>query len=108
MLADYRLMHQLGIHTHQELMDLPARDLRHWREFFALEPAGFRAENQRLGHTTATLINFLARLKPEHRLVSDDLFPSPEDCTAIINPEPVSPDASRMFAQALKAAFKKP
>ncbi|MDP2505382.1 hypothetical protein [Oceanobacter sp. 3_MG-2023] len=101
-------MHQLGIHSHHELMQLPAIDVRHWRQFFALEPAGFHVENQRLGHATATLVNFLARLKPEHRLTATDLFATPESLEADANPMPVSASESRALAMALKAAFKKP
>lgn len=99
-------MHQLGILTHFDLMQLPSSDLRNWRQFFAAEPAGFHVDNRRAGHTTAVLINFLARIKKEHRLQADDIFPSPEALEADANPAPVSASASRMFAQSLKAAFK--
>jgi len=91
-------MHQLGIHTRQELHCMPASDRNNWALFFAEEPAGFAADNWRSGTVAAVLINFLLQIKPHSALTPEHIFPSlkppetPEDWT------PVTPQAFADFA----------
>lgn len=81
-------MHQLGIRTHAELMQMPASELDRWLYFFSIEPAGPRADNWRMGVVTASVMNAICNLKRSEALKPSDIFPDPLE---IIAPKPASP-----------------
>lgn len=93
-------MHQLGIRHHTELEELPASEKDRWQYFFAVEPAGFQADNWRMGVVASGLINMHLNLPRSKMIKPSDFFPDPHQTTK--PSRPATPAAAKALLLALK------